>query len=70
MIPDNKVHGAHVGPTWAMSAPDGPYVGPMNFAIWDVLHIMDIPSEDLVDVESKILGHYPCDFYSQLSKNC
>ena len=30
-IPDNKVHG-----TWVLSAPDGPYVGPMNFVIWDV----------------------------------
>ena len=31
--PDNKVHGANMGPTWALSAPDGPHVGPMNFAI-------------------------------------
>ena len=29
-IPDNKVHGAHMGPTWVLSAPDGPRVGPMN----------------------------------------
>ena len=31
--PDNKVHGANMGPTWVLSAPDGPHVGPMNFAI-------------------------------------
>ena len=31
--PDSKVHGAHLGPTWVMSAPDGPHVGPMNLAI-------------------------------------
>ena len=34
-IPDNKVHGAIMGPTWVLSAPDGPHVGPMNLAIWD-----------------------------------
>ena len=26
-------HGANIGPTGVMSAPDGPHVGPMNFAI-------------------------------------
>ena len=31
--PDNKVHGANMGPTWGLSAPDGPHVGPMNLAI-------------------------------------
>ena len=34
-IPDNKVHGANMGPTWVLSAPDGPHIGPMNLAIWD-----------------------------------
>ena len=34
-IPDSKVHGTHLGPTWVLSAPDGPHVGPMNLAIWD-----------------------------------
>ena len=23
-----------MGPTWALSTPDGPHVGPMNLAIW------------------------------------
>ena len=32
---DSKVHGANMGPIWVLSAPDGPHVGPMNFAIWD-----------------------------------
>ena len=32
-IPDSKVHGANMGPTWVLSAPDGPHVGPMNLAI-------------------------------------
>ena len=31
--PDSKVHGANMGPTWVLSAPGGPHVGPMNLAI-------------------------------------
>ena len=31
--PDNKVHGANMGPTWVPWAPDGPHVGPMNRAM-------------------------------------
>ena len=31
--PDSKVHGANMGPIWALSAPGGPHVGPMNLAI-------------------------------------
>ena len=34
-IPDSKVHGANMGPTWVLSAPDGPHFGPMNLAIRD-----------------------------------
>ena len=36
IIPDSKVHGANMGTNWVLSAPDGPHVGPMNFAIKDV----------------------------------
>ena len=32
-FPDSKVHGANMRPTWVLSAPDGPHVGPMNLAI-------------------------------------
>ena len=32
--PDSKVHGANMGPFWGRQDPDGPHVGPMNFAIW------------------------------------
>ena len=32
-FPDSNVHGANVGPTWVLSAPDGSHVGPMNLAI-------------------------------------
>ena len=33
IYPDSKIHGANMGPTWVLSAPDGPHVGPMNLAI-------------------------------------
>ena len=31
--PDGKVYGANMGPTWVLSAPDGPHVGPKNVVI-------------------------------------
>ena len=34
--PDNKVHGANMGPIWGRQDPGGPHVGPMNLAIWGV----------------------------------
>ena len=36
-ILDNKVYGGHHGTTWGQQDPGGPHVGPMNFAIWDVI---------------------------------
>ena len=33
--PDSKVHGANMGVTRVLSAPDGPHVGPLNLAIRD-----------------------------------
>ena len=32
-FPDSKVHVANMGPTWVLSAPYGPHVGPMKLAI-------------------------------------
>ena len=32
-VPESKVHGANMGPTWVLSALGGPHVGPMNLAI-------------------------------------
>ena len=32
-FPDSKAHGANMGPTWVLSAPDGPHVVPKNLAI-------------------------------------
>ena len=31
--PDNKVHGANMGPNWGQQDPGGPHVGHMNLAI-------------------------------------
>ena len=52
-IPDSKVHGAHMGPTWVLSAPNGPHVGPMNLAIRDAVYNADTPH--------KIYGFGPLD---------
>ena len=41
-FPDSKVHGANMGLTWVLSAPDGPHVGPKYLAIrvYSVLSVM------------------------------
>ena len=51
--PDNKVHEANMRPTWVLSSPGGPYVGPMNLAIRVVeiqfplnMHQYNVPSLD------------------------
>ena len=36
-IPDSKVHGANMGPIYGRQDPGGPHVGPMKFAIWDLV---------------------------------
>ena len=33
-FPDNKAHGANMGPIWGRQDPGGPHVGPMDFALW------------------------------------
>ena len=33
LYPDSKVHGANMGPTWVLSAPEGPHDGHMSLAI-------------------------------------
>ena len=38
--PDNKVHGANMGPIWGLQDSDGPHDGPMNFAIWEAIHFL------------------------------
>ena len=36
-IPDSEVHVANMGPIWGRQDPGGPHVGPMDFAIWDII---------------------------------
>ena len=38
LYPDSKIHGADMGPTWVLPAPDGPHVDPTNLAIRVWLH--------------------------------
>ena len=45
-IPDNKVHWVNMGPTWVLSSPGGPHVGPMNLAIWDDHSRVSIVADD------------------------
>ena len=44
-IPDSKVYGANMGPIWGRQDPGGPHVGPMNFAIRDMIHDTLISTE-------------------------
>ena len=36
--PDSKVQGANMGPIWGRQDSDGPHVGLMNLAIWDLFY--------------------------------
>ena len=38
-VPDSKIHLGNMGPTWVLSAPDEPHVGPMKLAIRVVKHL-------------------------------
>ena len=40
LTPGSKVHGANMGTTWVLSAPDGPHVGPVNLAIRDITKLL------------------------------
>ena len=66
IIPDNKDHEAYMGPTWVLSAPGGPHVGPMNLAIRDIdRYIVRFPSVSLHLSSSRPddvikWRHFPC----------
>ena len=55
--PDNKVHGANMGPIWGWQNPGGPHVGPMNFAIcncfWSAF-LGDRSADDMHNAQSRI----------------
>ena len=42
IYPDSKVHRANMGPIWGWQDPGGPHVGPMNFAIWVIIHSLTL----------------------------
>ena len=44
---DSKVHGANMGPTWVLSSPGGPHVGPMNLAIWVPISLVSLRADSL-----------------------
>ena len=43
LYPDSKVHRANMGPTWVLSAPGGPHVGPMDLAIGGIGSLVFFP---------------------------
>ena len=42
LYPDSKFHGASMGPIWGQQDPGGPHVGPMNFAIWVAVSLLNV----------------------------
>ena len=62
ICPDSKVHGANMGPTWVLSAPDGPHVGPMNlairvFIIWNNAGMLSIGPPGTIFSDISIKNH-------------
>ena len=47
---DGKVHGANMGPIWGQQDSGGPNVGPMSFAIWELLC-------DIIDAGNGLIPH-------------
>ena len=39
---DSKFHVANMGPTWVLSSPVGPHVGPMNLAIRESFDVSSV----------------------------
>ena len=58
--PDSKVHGANMGPTWVLSAPYGPHVGPMNLAIRVTLSLPWTKWSTRITVECWLTCAWPC----------
>ena len=65
--PDSKPHRVNMRPTWILSAPAGPHVGPMNLALEDhhcrqlavirMLNCLSIDKEKIECYLSKIMGY-------------
>ena len=63
--PDSKVHGANMGPTWVLSAPDGPHIGPMNLAIRECLC-----SVNWTDPQKKPAAKFESNYNNILLRKC
>ena len=57
--PDSKVHGANMGPTWVLSAPVGPHVGPINLVIRDGIQTAGNVASQIVGANGKALPLHP-----------
>ena len=75
-IPNSKVHGTNMGPTWVLSAPDGPHVGPVNFDIWDALVVYltqivcaTVGRIPLVIISTRHIRYYNTGWATQISRS-
>ena len=72
-IPDSKVHGAYMGPSWGRQDPGGPHVGHMNLVIRGIRYTISIykvilskpvrwqqPSWGLISWEIRALKYLKC----------
>ena len=62
-LPDSKVNGANLGPTWVLPAPDGPHIGPMILAIWVDLKMSDQDFSHINDRQYDIPYHIANKWY-------
>ena len=63
ITPDSKVHGANMGPIWGRQDPFGPYVGPMNFAIWAAIKLP--PGDAVLTTKPLLIGNVICYYYQK-----
>ena len=66
--PGSKVHGANMGPTWVLSAPDGPHVCPMDLAIRVGL-CKETVSESTKRMGEKLIWEFVFKMYDDYDKN-
>ena len=57
--PDNKVHGADMGPIWGRQQPGGPHVGPMDFAIRVVSPLYTISFYKAINMKAFPIPYIP-----------
>ena len=54
---DSKDHGANMRPTWVLSAPGGPHVGPMNLTIRVVYPMFDRTIRETISMPTMLYGN-------------